>query len=441
MTDQARPTGDHPLRYQLVNELHARPFPQVLPPTRIDHLAYLLGGEGGASAHAHLGSLCARHGIDPPRPDARHFTGQFGNFGLKWELHAEFVTWTYFRPGLGADPFAEPLSRAVPEDWLSATPGALLVHSQLAVYASADPPLPPPAEIARWFAPDSLCGSLIGQGAVMLWTDFRLHGDGASRLVVCGPEVDPRRVGRLVQRLLEIETYRILALLALPLAREIAPKVDRVEGDLASLIAAIGQVGDPDEDRQLLNRLTALAAALEELIARSSYRFGAAAAYYELVRTRLAILKEAPAQGHQTLAEFLDRRLAPAMRTCATMRTRLEDLHQRLARSANLLRTRVEIALEQQNRDLLHSMNRRAELQLRLQETVEGLSVVAISYYALGLLGHLLEPLLDSRAVHTVLGIGVPVVLGLAWIVTRRIRAKHRKAEKAVADAVNRAGG
>src|SRR5262249_56180919 len=161
------------------------------------------------------------------------------------------------------------------------------------------------------------------------------------------------------------------------------------------------RLGDPPKARRraeglpantrLLDELTAWAAELEAGAGGSLFRFGASRAYNEIVQLRLNTIGERPFGGYPTWSQFLARRMAPAMRTCATIEERQANLSTKLARAANLLRTRVDVELEQQNRDLLQSMNERTRLQLRLQATVEGLSVAAISYYVIGLLGYVVK--------------------------------------------------
>ena len=120
------------------------------------------------------------------------------------------------------------------------------------------------------------------------------------------------------------------------------------------------------------------------------------------------------------------RRFEPAMRTVKSAEKRLEALASRARRAGELLRTRVDVERSAQNQALLASMDRRADLALRLQHTVEGLSVVAISYYAVSLASYALYPLttaLDiSKGTLTAL-ITLPVV-GLIWLGVRRVRKK-----------------
>jgi len=237
------------------------------------------------------------------------------------------------------------------------------------------------------------------------------------------------QAGRLVQRLKEIEVYRMMALLAFPMAHCATPKVSEIDTRLSEITAEMASKTQAD-DEETLSKLTDLAAQTEEMAASLNYRFSAARAYYRIVQARLIELREERIEGVQTITEFMERRLAPAMRTCQNIGDRLEVLSKRVARANNLLRTRVDILLEAQNRDLLASMDRRVKLQLRLQQTVEGLSVAAITYYAVGLLGYLFKAIKDTGAPindRVATGIAVPLVLGAIWFSMHRIRkALHR---------------
>jgi uncharacterized membrane-anchored protein len=240
-------------------------------------------------------------------------------------------------------------------------------------------------------------------------------------------EESARQAGRMVQRLLEIHTYCMTALLALPLAREIGPAVSRMERELSDIAQTLKAVADPDDEQAQLKRLSALAAEVESLAARTPYRFGAARAYHTLVARRIEELREQRIEGQQTIGEFMERRLAPAMRTCETLQRRLDSLSERVARASEMLRTRVDVTLAAQNRDLLASMDRRARLQLRLQRTVEGLSVAAITYYAVGLVSYLTQGL-DAAGLplpkEIVVAIAVPVLAGIAWLGLRQLHKK-----------------
>ncbi|WP_342667948.1 DUF3422 domain-containing protein [Azospirillum halopraeferens] len=419
-----RPLREHTLRVTLTNEVHARPPEALSAPVRASTLAMLSGETAGELERRYLARLCEWAGAPPPSRGATHHSGDFGSFRLKWERHTEFSTYTVFRPGAVGDPFAEPALDALPDDWLAGLPGELMVGVHIAVL-DRDTAEPSPGQLAALFGSDNYVGARISGGAGAAWTDFRIHGDGFSRVLLHDRSLTVRQTGRVVQRLLEIETYRVMALLALPVAREVLPRIGTIETELAALTARTPALKGLEDERDVLDRLTRLSAQTEQIAAETSYRFGAARAYYDIVERRIAELREARIEGTPPIAEFMDRRLAPAIRTCEAVQLRLESLSQRLARASNLLRTRVEIAVEGQNAELLKSMDRRADLQLRLQETVEGLSVVAISYYLIGIVGYAAKALKGAGwkvDPDLLVGLMIPVVLGFVWIGVRRIR-------------------
>ena len=420
MTD---PT-DHPLRYALTDEFHARPFAELVAPEQISHFALLSPPDRVETRRAPLLELCERYGVAAPSADATHFMEDFGDFRLKWEQHSEFTTYTFIRRGSGPGPFSDPASGHVPKDWLDALPGERLIAAHVSL-APADGALGDGREPAGAFVGESLCCSLMLEETAEVWTDFRIHGDGFTRILIREHGLAPRAAGRLVQRLLEMQTYRYMALLALPLARQTHPIITRVDRSLADLTGEMTEAKSSGDEHGLLDRLTTLSAEIEENIAATSYRFSAARAYYFLVRERIGEMRESSVTDYPKLGAFLERRLAPAMRTCESVAERQQGLSERATRAANLLRTRVNIALEAQNRDLLASMDRRARLQLRLQQTVEGLSVAAITYYVVSLIGYGLKALDKGGLainVELVRGLSIPVVALLVWLGARWVR-------------------
>ncbi len=413
--------NEHPLRRTLADEVHARPFAILPPPVRASHLALAHGETGARADLAALADLCARYGMAPPEAGATHFAADFGAFSLRWEGHTEFSTYTFYRFEAFDDPFAAPALDLCPADWLAALPGMALAAVHLAldgVRRDADC-------LNSLFAGHSIIGSTMVGGRAEAFTDFRLHPDGFGRILVYDLGLTHGQAGRVTQRLLEIETYRILALLAFPVARRLGPELAEMTTVLSDITAALAQPGGDADDRALLERLSALAARAEQQESAHGYRFSAAEAYAALVRKRIEDLRETRIAGMQTFGEFMDRRLEPAMKTCQSTARRHTALVRHIARTGALLRTRVDIALEEKNRDLLKSMNRRAELQLRLQETVEGLSVVAISYYCLALLGdaarglHAVGLPVDSEVAMLA---GLPVVVIMVALGVRRLR-------------------
>ncbi|HET7776402.1 MAG TPA: DUF3422 domain-containing protein, partial [Azospira sp.] len=279
------------------------------------------------------------------------------------------------------------------------------------------------AELHR--AGDSWVATTVADGAAWVVSDFQLH-DGWSRFLVLDERLRHRQAGRTVQRLLEIETYRMMALLAFPVAKEVGRLLARVEGELADLMERMGEARSPEDERLLLARLTRLAAEVEQSVTRTAFRFGAAEAYYALVQQRIRELREHRLNGFPPISEFMDRRLAPAINTCLSVARRQTDLSTRIARKSALLRTRVDIELERQNQELLGQMNRRAKLQLRLQETVEGLSVVAITYYASQLVSYLAKglskTLMPQLSPEIASALSIPLIAAVVAVSIRRMR-------------------
>jgi uncharacterized membrane-anchored protein len=415
----------HPLRRALTEEVHSRPYVPLRGPASVSHLAMLSGERAGEADRAHVDALCRQLGVPLGGAEARHLFLDFGGFRLKWERHTEFSSYTFY---VAAEPGWAPLTRtaleAVPEDWVAALPGTMLVAVHAEV-EGADAPQRSTDEIAALLGGDSFAGSVVTGGGAAAWMNFAMGESGFGAVLIQDRGARPRQIGRLVQRLMEIETYRMMALLALPVARRIGPDLSRIGEELTAVTQAMPAIEALEDEERALGRLTRLSAEVERLAAPSTYRFSAAGAYYRLVLRRIEELREERIEGLQTISEFMDRRLAPAMSTCESTASRLEQLSMRAARASELLRTRVDIQLERQNRDLLRSMNRRAKLQVRLQQTVEGLSVAAISYYLVSLVTYLskgAKALGVPLEVDVVTAASVPVVLGAAWLGVRRIR-------------------
>jgi uncharacterized membrane-anchored protein len=413
-----------PEREALVNELHARPFMALRAPLEASHLAVLSGELENERNREHFAELCRRFGAAPPAPAANYHVADLGEALVRWERHTEFTTYTFYRQGPFFEPFRDPAITRVPVDWLHHLPGQLLVAVHLALESAATAERDA-ANLAALCGSDRYVGALMAGGKAIAWSDFRLNADGFVRILVRDQGLNDRQAGRLVQRLLEVETYRTAALLALPLALKIRPQLRALELELTGLTAQIAQVKDLETEQLLLAALTRLDAETARLASHTSYRFGAARAYYSLVRRRIAELRESRIEGLQTWGEFMDRRLAPAMETCESVNARINALAVRVAHAGNSLRTVVDVALQAQNRDLLRSMNRRAQLQLRLQQTVEGLSVVAISYYAIGLLGYGFKGLagfVPGLSVELLQAGSLLVIVPLVWAGIRRLR-------------------
>lgn len=414
---------DNPLRQELNDELHGRAGSPITAPARTSHMAFTLA-RGDADPLAHMQQLAKDVAQPQPEPGTLHHAIKIDGGFLRYERHGEFyrislVATAKLKAGLEADSI-------VPAAWLAALPGERLVAIHTHVSAGGKRRMTE-AQIANVFGHEDVAASLVSQGLATIWTDFRIGEDGFTRILVEDHGLAPLRLGRVVRRIHEIETYRMMALLALPVARTTQAALARLEASLSDTVQRMPVAQTAEDDASLLNALTGIARDVEELSNTTSYRFAAARAYAAIVEKRIAELSEVRVSSFPRIGTFLDRRFGPAMATCNAASTRLTALAGRCERASNLLRTRVDIALEGQNQDLLRSMDKRAKQQLMLQETVEGLSVVAISYYLIGILMKFAESLaevvpgLNLKLVSLII---IPLTVGLVWLGLRRMRAK-----------------
>ena len=424
--------ADHPQRVELNNEVHARPPEPLVAPSRLSYLALLCNVAEREAGWAAVSDLCRRNHLAPPPRSLLHFSLQLGALRVKWERHTEFIRFTFIAEGGADDAFQRPAIAELPADWVAALPGQIMVAAHVALIKIAPHELDLPAIADRWFGGNMPVGATVSSRAVTTLTDFQIHADGFSRHLMLDHATTPWQAGRVAQRLLEIDTYRILALLALPVARAAGPALIKSERELAKITALLVSVQEADEPA-LLNRLTQLEAVIENQQSEMRYRFGAADAYYDLMQRRIDELREQRISGLQTFREFTERRLAPAMNTWRSIANRQESLSLRVDRATHLLSIRVDLTRERQNQQLLASMNSRARLQLRLQSTVEGLSVAAVTYYVSALVGHAAEALAFA-GVHIqpalAIGVSIPVVAAVAFLGIHHIRrAVTRPAE------------
>ena len=420
----------HPQREALHHEVHARPYERLVAPLLLTHIGMVEAD--GARTHAHLCALLRDRHLPLPADNANHLSLDVGGVQLRWEKHTEFHTYSFWRqlPEDAADFGVSPLTE-LPTQWLADLPGQWLVGLNVLVLPMHEADSRVPTLVRRDLDEDSLVGCSAMDGAAEVYTDFRLRDGGFGRWVIVTDDMTPRRLGRLVQRVLEVETYRMMALLGMPAAREVGAALATAERDLATVAESIRSASAEGEP-ELLRQLTQLAADVEGLYARTHARFSASAAYFELVQMRIDELREERTANLQTLREFMDRRLLPAMQTCAWAARRQQALSERISRVSNLLRTRVEIEQQQSSQDLLDAMNRRQEAQLLLQSAVEGLSVAAVTYYGSGLVGYMAKGAHALGILHVqpevAMAVSIPVIAMMVWLGLRRLHHRVQQA-------------
>lgn len=422
MSDQV--IKDHVLRKRILAEMHARPYTPITAPRCILRQAFLCDQMGDArSAHDKFADWCAKQNIKPPAENARHHSVTFENTRLTWERHTEFISLTWDCPQKrGAHTRLWTLAKLHTKD--------ILIHSPSLISASKlDLVLKDKSghfDICE-FETESLCMSSLEGGNAIIMTDFRQDLYGSTKYAIQNNGLDDAACGVLVRRLLEIETYRSLALLGFESVKTIMPKIAKIESQLVELTEHIGDKIDLETTRATLEKITDIAGELASLSASSQYRLSATRAYYDLINGRIERINEAPMVGYSKIEEFLGKRLAPAMRTCVNVENRINAAGIKLSGVSNLLRTKVDIQMQAQNHLLLDTMNTRALLQYRLQKTVEGLSIAAVSYYIVGLIAYMIKGFGVNIPISTakLTALSVPFTLLIVWLVIRKIHKKH----------------
>lgn len=425
--------NDDPQRIVLHNEVHARPSQRIRIPALIIYVVVINNGITREQECEHLRRLPGQQELMFEQLQNNFLRLRLQGYTLRWERHTEFTRYSLLQHSpegahLGAtDP--ELLSYvATPEDWLAGIPGRTFAAIKLTiVHGDLSQPDELLIQARKWFGGNGVVASLIGRdGHSLAVTDFMLRQSGFERMLVIMPtDATETRAGRVAQRLLEIETYRLMALRGLPVAKQLIPELTDAEQQLADITARLENKAASDQE--LLDRLISLAARIERATVEHTYRFAATQAYNKLVSQRIAEFREKAIPGTQTIGEFMQRRLSPAIATVEATAQRMSYLSARVSRTSALLRTRVDILTEAQNQQLLEKLTRGQELQLRLQSTVEGLSIAAISYYVISLLLYVAKAgEAAGLPIHPELATGlmVPIVLWIVWRSTRSIHDK-----------------
>lgn len=406
-------------------ERHARPPVATPAPAICQHIVFHGTQDDLAYERRACLNICEQLGLMPSSELNDQIKAENEGLTLKWERHTEFSSYTFIEHNVADRAAFVPWSRR-DLGW-EGVPGKVLVELLIGLENKDDPVWSSKPRF-QWGSERPLCASLVMSETTEVESDLLTDADGMTRYLVKTGSHEPSRLGRLLQRLIEIETYGALCLYAWKDVKEIGPAMGEAEGKLTEIIARLARKsGEPDE--VILNDLTELSSFHEATSARSHFRLNASLAYHDIVARRLSELREERIEGCQRLANFIQRRMNPAARTYRAILTRQEETAQRISRATQLLRGRIEVAIGKQNQALLESMNVRAEAQFKLQKTVEGLSVVAISYYALGILAYLAAAIVGYTSgilpfvgVKEIVGLAVPLVLFGVWFSVRKLR-------------------
>ena len=427
---------DDPQRALLHNVVHTRQSQRIHLPALVVYIAVISNDITLEQECEHLRRLPGQEGLTVDHLQHNFLRLRLQGYALRWERHTEFTSYTLVQQlpesaQLGTtDP--DLLSFLVlPNGWLTGIPGRTFAAIKLAmVHGNLKSPEELLLSARNWFGERPVVASLVGRNSrSLVVTDFMLRDSGFERmLVIAPPTISVTGAGRIAQRLLEIETYRVMALRGLPLAKKLDSELANSEQQLASITDQLKN--KITSEQELLDRLVALAVDMERITIEHMYRFTATRAYDKMITQRITELKEKAIPGTQIIGEFMWHRLSPAIAKVEDTAQRMGSLSKRISHTSALLRTQVNILTEAQNQQLLEKLTRGQELQLRLQRTVEGLSIAAISYYVVSLILYLTKAgkaagLLDHPELVT--GVMIPLVLFVVWRITRRIKNKFLK--------------
>ncbi|MCW6507315.1 DUF3422 domain-containing protein [Lichenifustis flavocetrariae] len=409
---------DHPDREMAQAEIHARPISRIQAPARIRRIAFLLGQNlhDIVAVRSRLVAYCLAAGVAPPAERDRRFSFAAAPHEVTWEFHTEFYTATWISPFDNADHWPTGIGlEAVGNEGVAVAVRVDVMASETITSAAL-----------AGFDELSLCYSDIEGGRAQLATDFVADHHGYTRYEMAAGTVGPYNLGAIVRRVLEIETYRVMSLIGITLARHVSPQLSRLEARLTEAMQAIGSSASAAESHVLLETMHDLQVAAAHTVELTRYRFGACQAYGDILGQRLKNLDERPNGEHRTLARYLNHRVDPALATFKAIQQRQTALFDQMARSTALLGTRISLDIQTQNRHILETISNTAQSQFRLQRTVEGLSTIAISYYILGIVGYAFHVFDHSYEYEKTIAIALlaPLIVALVWLRMRRIH-KH----------------
>ncbi len=412
--------AEYPFRQQILEEVHARPVELVPAQSRVRRLVFVVGTETGgvAAALTSFCDWCDRSGLALPRnKDLRQHSFTAGSRQVTWEFHTEFVTvtWTAAPDDSDSAPEGIGLEAVDGPQLLGAMRIDLVEDTRLAV------------SLLPVFNPRSLCVIGVEGGAGQLATDFVPDAEQFTRFEFAAGGLQPLRRAILVRRILEIETYRTMALIGLPLTRQHAGELASIESDLTERVNSLAEATETTRAQTALEGLHGLMVRAGRLSEQLTYRFAACQAYGDILQARLGAIGERPMPLGSSLSRYILNRVEPALRTYAAMEKRLDVLFAKIERAVELLNVRIGLDVQVQNKELLQTIAKTGRSQFLLQRTVEGLSTIAISYYTIGLLGYVLATPLEMLAVEKTLVLSglVPLVLLGVWLMVRAVRKRH----------------
>ena len=419
------------LRQSLSEELHARAFYDFDGAGRFIRFVYLVGNDDSAVLN-YVNDYLRSRALSPVQAAEKFYRIELDGFALRVERHTEFLTISFVEKGLkvqtgiSKDAFREESLPHMPFAWARNAPAALF-HAIWVEVGGQPPTKLEQSDMLQVLDSRAVASNNFSDAAAQVHFAFDIDSAGYSRVVVFNKSIEAIRMGRIVQRIVEVETYRLLSLLGLATVKAYSTRLTDIEEVLNGLTNDLAkEIKKPDgQVQQLLTVLSSQAADVEDIYSRTSYRLSATKAYLGILTGRLERMQLTRLSGFQGVRGFLDRRMTPAMDSCTAFSERLASLSQRINRAGALLRTQTELVIQRQNRDLLQSMDQRAKHQLRLQQTVERLSIAAVTYYGVGLVGYIAVSLPIDQwglSLSYIKAGAVPIIALAVWMAIRKVK-------------------
>lgn len=274
-------------------------------------------------------------------------------------------------------------------------------------------------------------------------TSFTPDEHGRERYLIWSPDslrLRPK-LARLIDILTTLENYTHLILLPYPAFSRAVDQVQIFEQRhlyQRSLITKELKQATHGTLQQWLEGLTQSFLEVGRLADSMRYRLSASVPYDRIVHSNTLALQEHPLPYGRTLIDYFQWKITGVADGYQQLLSRIHALEQDFEGTIAVLRTKVELVLQEQNlaqqdqnMKLLASVDNTTKSQVVLQHTVEGLSVIVIAYYVSGLANYVFKALHELGWLanyELASGIFVPIALGLSFaIITWGRNRIHKK--------------
>lgn len=358
-----------------------------------------------------------------------------------WEAHTEYYSYQIWH--IPSDP-AQLLAFG------SMTyPGYLFPFSPIGLQVNALDILITPGreydqeEVVSLLRGPQLYASQVLTEPITVATSFTPDEHGRERYLIWSPsptDIRPK-LPRLIDILITVGNYTHLILLPYSAFTHAVDQVQIYEQRhlyQRSLITKEHQKATHITLQQWLEGLTQDFLEVGRLAGSMRYRLSASVPYDRIVHSNTLALQEQPVPFGRTLSDYIHWKIIGVAEGYQQFLTRIHSLEQDFEGTIAILRTKVDLVLQEQNlslqdqnRNLLLSVDNTTKSQAILQRTVEGLSVIVIAYYLSGLANYIFKTLhkLGWLANDVLIsGLFVPIALGLSFgLIAWGRKRLHRK--------------